>query len=104
MEVHKPDEVSNVDIGEDEFVLINKVEEDEEVPKNKEADIPLESMTLEEVETLVHKLEKDFSGWTVLRRETIFGLRAIADYIDTISTNSSRLKALGSGTGHPFQR
>ena len=78
----------------DDFVFVEKDQKWEGEMETKK-----ENLSFEEVESLFHKLESDFSGWILLRKETIFSLRMIADYIDTITTRSSMLKAVGSGTG-----
>ena len=53
----------------------------------------------EDVQSILSDLECDYEGWLQLRQETVSNLRAIADYIDSVSKKSGIAKAIGSGSG-----
>ena len=53
----------------------------------------------EDVQSILSDLECDYEGWLQLRQETVTNLRAIADYIDSVSKKSGIAKAIGSGSG-----
>lgn len=48
---------------------------------------------------LLGGLDREFSHWTEIRRATISNLRAIADYIESVSRKSGMAKMIGSGGG-----
>lgn len=92
---------SEMSLESEGFVIVEKDQEWEEKTETEKSNgkVEEESLSFEEAESLFHRLESDFSSWILLRKETILSLRSIADYIDSITTKSSMLKALGSGTG-----
>ncbi len=49
--------------------------------------------------TVIDELEDDLKAWTELRQETIKKLKAIADYVDSVTKKGIIARAVGSGGG-----